>query len=133
MNKVKFGNWIVFLGFIFLISYILIQFYWYHDSVTTGSKYGYSIGSTKKQVYEIAKNNYGKDQVSGIYIHDLENYIYIKGADVLFSKATFKAMNTSDFWVIDFFSYTNIDNISFTFEDDKLIEIYRQIQYSEVP
>ena len=122
----------IFLGLGLVIALIVgyVGFMWISytcKSITEGSGYGYTIGSSKAEALSTAEKLYRKKQITlGCNRYDEEdprnNRISVTKDAVLFY--------SEDEWE---FYFSCDSSVTLHFKDDHLIEIHRHRQYFELP
>ena len=129
MIKKYFLGFIGFIGISLLLYIGFLYFTYLDEKITTGSGYGFQIGSTKKEVF---------DQILNMYENDIERYRIYKNQEYenefLFSpqKKDFVNLENYNEWKF-YFDKIHWDFIFFEFQNDKLILIHRHRQFYELP
>jgi len=121
------------LGLIVLFGLCIYFYFAYgHNIVTEGEAYGFSIGMTKKKAYEAAKIQFaGKPR----YMPDLldkKGVLSASHTEVDYSASQFDQIESRDLWNF-YFTVGYLNGLRLTFEDDKLVTIYRYKQIVEFP
>lgn len=132
MNKaIKYVGYISGVAILLTITYSLYLYITYIDNIVLeGSAYGYNIGDSKKDVYMRAKDIHERDSV---YI------VYPKGSygtdafkKIIFSTDDAELFFKEHSWKF-YYGITRKNFIELTFENNKLLSIYRRRQNFELP
>jgi hypothetical protein len=122
---------VVFVAGLFSLAFVCLLWYLYltyiDEAVVTGSAYGYTIGQSKRDVYEIATHQFRDNEISGIHIMEpFETFDPSPG--------NFAMVESGDLWTVfpaernDFF-----DTVDLHFEDGALTKVHRHRQRFELP
>jgi len=94
--------------------------------------YGFSIGMTKKQVYEAAKIQYENKTIYMLKLMDANGSDNTSHRQADFSAGQFDQIKSRDLW--EFYFRKHFRNmLRLTFEDGKLAIIYRHRLFIEFP
>ena len=100
------------------------------ETISTGEAYGFTIGETKLEVFEKAKNTY-KDK--SIYIlHPLKNNDFGPHKKISFQLQDYKLIEGRDKWAF-YLDEGYFNSVKLTFERNKLSEIHRHRKNFELP
>ena len=128
-------KWPIYLLLMLIIGYIAFFYITYiDDAQTSGSAYGFTIGSTKKETVEDIKkllNNHPNVVVHINYGPRVGDNKFIK-----IDKTTYFELESHNRWWIlldDTSDHVFSDSIRLTFNNERLSKIHRRRQYFELP
>lgn len=102
--------------------------YTIHDSVHSGSAYGFNIGASKIETYSVVAD-YDFHSIWLIYPDRVSPGIVILKSHQI----SFDQLDKVDQWELTFGSESLLNSIRLVFQDNKLVNIYRHRQAVELP
>lgn len=112
---------------IFVVYFAYLKSTYVDEKINVGSGYGFSIGDTKNNVYEKARQLYSAEVV--FIRHPIRYDGYGPMIRFNFGDEEYKKIENSDKWV---FYFDKRDFIRLTFRGDKLVSIHRRRQEFEL-
>jgi hypothetical protein len=100
------------------------------ETITTGAAYGFSIGDDKTGAFDKAKTTYLDSEV--YILHPLDKNGYGPHKRMTFTADDFKLVGDRDQWKL-FFDKGFFNSIELTFDQGKLVKVYRHRKYFELP
>ena len=100
--------------------------------VTEGNAYGFSIGMTKKQVFDVAKSQYEGKMIYMLNLVDDKGVKNAAHVNLKFSEEQFLQIESRDMWEF-YFKKTFRNMLRLTFENEELVSIYRHKKFTELP
>lgn len=114
------------------VSALLIACVYGDKMVTEGEAYGFAIGMTKQKVYDVAKSKYEGKTIYMLDLLDNKGVRNTAHTEVDFSSDQFNQIESRDMW--EFYFKKNFRNmLRLTFENEKLVSIYRHKKFTELP
>lgn len=101
------------------------------DTITSGEGYGFIIGETKEQVFQKAAKIYQNEKILFLYPVDEQGFGLDK--EIKFTSKEYQLVNDRNEWEFIFATDYFSDVIILTFENNRLIRIYRHRQKYELP
>lgn len=100
------------------------------ETITTGTAYGFSIGDDKTVAFDKAKTSYLSSEVYILY--PLDKNGYGPHERMTFTADDFKLVRDRDRWKL-FFDKGFFNSIELTFDQGKLVKVYRHRKNFELP
>jgi hypothetical protein len=122
------GIGIIVCAIVFYIGYRWLTYI--DDAITSGDGYGFSIGDSKEQTFEKANNLYQNKKVFILYPVDHQGFGPHR--EFKFTKDEYVLIKDCDFWKF-YYSTGYFDLVTLTFEQNKLVRIYRHRKKFELP
>ena len=117
----------IFIG-LFRIGYLWLTYI--DDTITSGEGYGFNIGETKEQIFDKAIKIF---QDENIYIlNSLDGRGYRSHEEFEFTSEDYELLKNRNKWEF-YYAEGYFDSIKLTFEQDRLVEIYRHRKKFELP
>lgn len=123
---------IVFVAAIIVIAgYLVYQSVTYIDAqYTEGEAYGFKIGDSKNNVYQVAGKEFNKEKVYILYPLDKNNHGPHR--QITFGSEEFQLVKDRDIWTL-YFNEGFFDFLKLKFENGALISIHRHRKKFELP
>ena len=103
---------------------VMSLFFNHHEEIESGEAYGFSIGMSKVEVFETAKQQYKRKKIYMVDLIDEHGEKSTGHVELVFSEQQYAEIKYRDTW--SFYFKKNFRNmIRLYFEDDRLVEIYR--------
>lgn len=100
------------------------------ETITEGKAYGFTIGESKFEVFEEAKDSY---QNKAVYIlYPLDNNGFGPHTKIYFQVEDYKLIEDRDIWTF-YFDEGFFDLLKLKFENGKLTKIHRHRKHFELP
>ena len=103
-----------------------------YETIESGEAYGFSIGMSKAEVFETAKQQYKRKKIYMLDLIDEYGEKSTSHVELVFSEQQYAEIKYRDIWKFYFKKHFR-NTLSLYFEDDRLIEIYRHKQIMELP
>ena len=102
----------------------------HHEEIESGEAYGFSIGMSKAEVFETAKQQYKRKKIYMVDLIDEHGEKSTSHVELVFSEQQYAEIKYRDTW--SFYFKKNFRNmLRFYFEDDRLVSMYRHKQLAE--
>ena len=109
---------------LYSMGFFAMEFFSKYRTIESGEAYGFSIGMSKAEVFETAKQKYKRKKiykVDLIYEHDGTSRSHV---ELIFSEKQYEEIKEREIW--EFYFKKNFrDKLRFYFEDDLLVSMYR--------
>ena len=128
IEKVFFRT-LIFFGLIIIIYIGFLYFSKLDESIRSGKGYGFEIGMSKKEAYEVIIKKYGEDFVR-YRIYQGKDYKGTHSFDL--SRISYDNLNKYSEWEL-YFHKVSWNYISLEFHKNELVAIHRFRQYYELP
>lgn len=116
------------LGVVGLVGLCIVSSYYLfgygYKTVTEGQAYGFSIGMLKKQAYNAAKIQFAGKPRYMPNLLDKRGVLSSSHTLVDYSAYQYDQLESVDIWNF-YFTKGNLNGLRLTFEDEKLVDIYR--------
>ena len=120
---------LVFFGSVLIVYIGFLYFSYFHETINLGEGYGFKIGISKKEAYEIVVKKYSEDIVK---YQVLDRKKFIDEQPFAHPGMNLNKIIKYTGWIF-YFHETYWDYIHLEFERDKLVAIHRHRQYYELP
>jgi hypothetical protein len=132
-------KWVVFILTIIVIgSGVFIWLSSIDEKINTGEAYGFTIGSSKAEIYEtLPRSFYSTNSKKDVALFDVELYVKNKRMPITikskFDSDEFYLFEDKSKWKLFLDTFFFFDNLTLIFCNEKLCEIRRKRFYLELP